>query len=321
MQRTLYGTLVGTLVFLMFWPAAAQAAKGSCSQPASNGQGPVASDCLYILRVAVGAIPCGPKCICAPKGSLPTVASDALLCLRKSVGQDVTLGCPCAVTVVDDFNDNSKGPQRWGSDSAFGSGVLNETSQRLQYTVIGGTGFDLARRAWIASELPFSGDWIVQLDVSNQTSPTQNDEICAPGVSVFRKGNSNHEMFHELYASHLNHAPARYGFNSGLYEDGDEKGNIDTEDLGISSGTVRVEFDAASKVMSLYYDATIGDEQAWLPLARYGIDGSGGDASADWGMDEGDRFVLGVYGFSMNMSISPGQMSSDNFAIDGAVAP
>src|SRR5690349_7206857 len=85
----------------------AHAAKGDCSQPASTGADPAASDCLYILRVAVGALTCSPACICAPLGSLPTKTSDALLCLRSSVGQSVTLNCPCATLPDgDNFNDN-----------------------------------------------------------------------------------------------------------------------------------------------------------------------------------------------------------------------
>jgi len=33
--------------------------------------------------------------MCAPKGSLPTSARDALVCLRWAVGQNVSLDCPC----------------------------------------------------------------------------------------------------------------------------------------------------------------------------------------------------------------------------------
>jgi hypothetical protein len=69
-----------------------------CAQPASSGSNPTASDCLFILRTAVGAATCTPECICAPKGTLPTTASDALLCLKKAVGQGVTLACPCEGT-------------------------------------------------------------------------------------------------------------------------------------------------------------------------------------------------------------------------------
>jgi len=66
-----------------------------CSQPVSSGSMPTASDCLFILKVAVGTETCDPACLCAPKGSLPVSATDALVCLRKAVGQQVSLACPC----------------------------------------------------------------------------------------------------------------------------------------------------------------------------------------------------------------------------------
>jgi hypothetical protein len=66
-----------------------------CAQPLSSGPMPTASDCLFILNAAVGATACSPECICAPKGSLPPAATDALLCLNKATGIDVALNCPC----------------------------------------------------------------------------------------------------------------------------------------------------------------------------------------------------------------------------------
>lgn len=66
-----------------------------CSQPASGGGGPTATDCLFILNAAVGLATCDPECICAPKGNLPITASDALICLNAAVGVGVVLDCPC----------------------------------------------------------------------------------------------------------------------------------------------------------------------------------------------------------------------------------
>src|SRR5689334_22924879 len=76
--------------------APALAAKGDCSQPVSSGTGPLTSDCLFILKVSVGSQTCDPACICAPQDGVPVLASDALRCLRKAVGQDVALACGCS---------------------------------------------------------------------------------------------------------------------------------------------------------------------------------------------------------------------------------
>ncbi len=79
---------------------AAFAAQGDCSQPVSSGTNPTASDCLFILKAAVGAVQCTlgtpPGCVCEPTGGNRIVATDALLCLKKAVGQGVTLNCPCS---------------------------------------------------------------------------------------------------------------------------------------------------------------------------------------------------------------------------------
>jgi cysteine-rich repeat protein len=64
-----------------------------CSQPLSGeADGPKASDCLYILRAAVGSVPCC-NCPCDVNGSGTFTASDALLCLRRAVGGAVELQC------------------------------------------------------------------------------------------------------------------------------------------------------------------------------------------------------------------------------------
>jgi hypothetical protein len=78
----------------------AHAARGDCSQPVTDGSTPLATDCLFVLRVAVSLATCDPECVCAPKGSLPVVATDALVCLRSATGQSVALLCPCPTTTT-----------------------------------------------------------------------------------------------------------------------------------------------------------------------------------------------------------------------------
>jgi len=66
-----------------------------CAQPVSSGTLVTATDCLFILNVAVGVTSCKDPCECAPKGTLPTSATDALLCLNAATGQPTSLLCPC----------------------------------------------------------------------------------------------------------------------------------------------------------------------------------------------------------------------------------
>lgn len=78
-------------------PSAVHANLGECAQPFSAGGDPSASDCLAILSTAVGNDDCRglSPCVCAPKGTLPARATDALICLNASVGAPATLACPC----------------------------------------------------------------------------------------------------------------------------------------------------------------------------------------------------------------------------------
>lgn len=78
----------------------ADAANGDCAQPVSSGAGPVASDCLYILRTAVGTVTPAKLCVTRPAGGSVTRASDALRCLSYSVGQPVVIDCPCGTPDV-----------------------------------------------------------------------------------------------------------------------------------------------------------------------------------------------------------------------------
>lgn len=73
----------------------AGAATGDCGVPLGTAQSTV-TDCLFILGAAVQIRQCEP-CVCDVNLSGGITASDALLCLRFAVGQDVVLGCPpCA---------------------------------------------------------------------------------------------------------------------------------------------------------------------------------------------------------------------------------
>jgi len=306
-------------------PATVLAAKGDCSQPQSTGPNPAASDCLYILKVAVGSLTCSPACICAPKGTLPTTSSDALLCLRKSVGQPATLKCPCTNAATgDDFNDNSRDTAKWDSDDVTGNGVLNETNHVLQYTVGTASALEYVSRPWIGSFMPYDEDWEVQIDIYNSTNPTNNDQVDSFGVSVFEEGDLSNEVFGELYASHLGGGSTRHGFYGAMYDNDEFVNEVDSNDIpGLNKGAVRITFDATTKVLTLYYDTDPTNGYVWTEYGAFGVAGSGGDegSNGNWGMTAADRFSLAVYGYSEHMTVSAGTLYGDNFLVTGGVAP
>jgi len=95
MTRKVHDASSSLLLFLLLLlvPARARSAQGDCGQPVTNGSAPTASDCLYILRTAVGSEACTPECICDVNAAGGVTATDALTCLKKAVGQNVTLDC------------------------------------------------------------------------------------------------------------------------------------------------------------------------------------------------------------------------------------
>jgi tripartite motif-containing protein 71 len=107
-------------------PRAPLAALGDCAQPVTSGAGPASTDCLFLLQSAVGLVACDPECICAPKGSLPAAATDALLCLAAATSQPVTLDCPCQAT-TSTTTTTLYTPADCGSfKSKIGAGKLSE---------------------------------------------------------------------------------------------------------------------------------------------------------------------------------------------------
>ena len=99
LYRSLSLFAVALIVGFLSGSQTAGAAQGDCSQPLSSGANPVASDCLFILGVAVSLQACTPQpCVCDPTGDGSTTASDALTCLNKAVGGPIMLLCPCDTT-------------------------------------------------------------------------------------------------------------------------------------------------------------------------------------------------------------------------------
>src|SRR6185369_14014961 len=94
--RFLLLPLAAALLALVARAGVAAAAVGDCGLPV-NQTGPKSSDCLFILRSAVGSTNCAP-CTCDVNNSADVTATDALLCLRVAVGQNIALECPACLS-------------------------------------------------------------------------------------------------------------------------------------------------------------------------------------------------------------------------------
>ncbi len=114
-------------------PAAAD--NGDCSQPVSSGPNPVATDCLYILRTAVGLLTCTPTCICDlnDSGGNPN-ATDSLSCLNAAVGVPNLLNCDCPVSTTTTTTGGTT------TTTTVDGGTTTTTTGGTTTTTIGGGG-------------------------------------------------------------------------------------------------------------------------------------------------------------------------------------
>jgi hypothetical protein len=139
----------------------AQAALGDCSQPQSNGAAPVASDCLFILRTAVGSETCTPECICNTNGEAAVTASDALICLNIAVGTPgFELNCPCdGTTSTTSTTLPGASPDLQDASYAFDPAVLDaDIRAKFQATDYVG--------AFPQDVEPATGDWTLGWTIS-----------------------------------------------------------------------------------------------------------------------------------------------------------
>jgi hypothetical protein len=98
LDASLRSAALASVALLVLAGGEAFAAQGDCGTPVSSTE-PKTSDCLFVLKAGVGTVECA-LCTCDVNSSGSVTASDALLCLRKAVGQDVVLDCPdCAAPV------------------------------------------------------------------------------------------------------------------------------------------------------------------------------------------------------------------------------
>ena len=237
----------------------------------------------------------------------------------------LTLSGPVAALAdgSDDFNDNIKSDAKWGNDVKYGHGVLTERNQRLEYTCASPSLSvdDDAERLWKMTRFPYNADWEIRIDTFNTTAPFLDFQVCSFGIDLLtpHEGDS---IYAEMYSSSLTGPPARYGFAAGLEAGDDSVGGADSGALNSNHGAVRMAFNSATKVITVYYDDNPADEIPWVQFGSFGVAGSGGaDTNTDWHLTDSDQFTAYIYGYSAGMIIASGQMYGDNFAETGGVAP
>jgi hypothetical protein len=191
-----------------------------------------------------------------------------------------------------------------------------EVNGRLEYRCPNDSWTYEVNRPWILTEFPYNKDWEMQIDVTNNMQLT-DPEWTSFGIGVISPYTSDNIAYAELYASGGGHR---------FYADVEtttDYYSVQTGDLGVTTGAVRLSFDSTNKVISVSYDTDPSDGYQWVSYGSFDIDGSGNGTygSVNWGLTATDKLLPFVYGYSQWTKISGGHLYGDNFQETGGVAP
>lgn len=221
-----------------------------------------------------------------------------------------------AISGADNFNDNIRDQTKWGaSDISEGGGTLTETSQRLEYTTSSPTAVQSSHRPWVLNRATYDTNWEIILDVTNSAAPHSADSYASVGFEIFPPSTRTRSVYTEFVAYSNDGVNVQHSFDSDLLEGSNSLG-YRSESLVSTTGSLRITFDAATKVLTFYKDVNGGgDGYQWVRQSSYGIAGSGGTtANTSWAMSGSDTFQVNVYGYSQLMTIGAGTIYADNFS-------
>lgn len=214
-----------------------------------------------------------------------------------------------AVAVSDNFNDNAKDAAKWGADfNLEGAGTLREIRQRLEFTS-SASGFRDAGRPWILEPPAYDHDWEVVVDVTNLLN---SNGYAGLGLEIIPRGNRNHVLWFDFSAERASGAEVWRGF-----EVATAGGARASESAATTTASLRISFNAVTKVLSCYYDHDgPAGGHSWFPVASLGINGTGGTTgNQSWGMSGSDTFQISVAGFSDATSVAASRLYFDDFRV------
>jgi hypothetical protein len=227
----------------------------------------------------------------------------------------------------DDFDDGIVDGAKWSADDTDGRGTLTETNGRLEYSADPGTRDDLSYRRWIGDSPRYEQDWEARIEIFNSVSPA-GDQAASFGIQIINGSDPDDSIQFEMYDSWIDTPSNQRGFYSELVGNGVTSASVDSDTLhpiDITSGTIRLSYDSAAKVITVLFDL-VGGSIDWVELGSFGLAGSGGQSgNVDWQMSAATEFSVAIYGISASpfgnppfLTVSGGQLYGDNFILSRA---
>lgn len=211
----------------------------------------------------------------------------------------------------DNFNDDAKDATKWGADDAANTGALTEVNGRLEYTgEAAATPFGYAERPWILNTGSYTEDWEAQVDVHvGHVSLSEEGDRLQMVLAVYG-GDSVGEV--QLEVEHVGGGTPQRRFRYTTEGDAGEAHAATSS----TDGSLRISFDAASKMLSFFYDEN-GSAQGhvWTLLKTVDVDAP----ATDWMMDDSSRFTLAVFGEHEGITVNSGDAFADNFEAVSAI--
>jgi len=230
---------------------------------------------------------------------------------------------PQVICGGDDFNDNAKNVELWGTDLVFNpGGTLVETNGRLEFRGTGAVGWP-----YVWSYRSYSQNWEVITDVSVGSVPlNQPASHVQMSLNVANRDDTN--LMNGIPGDHFSIALDLYRSSDGQIERSFEayfrtdwnellpRGDAVTTS---QQASVRVTFDATTKTLTAWYD---GDGSAggytWTALRSVPVNAAG----SDWQMSSNSTFVVSVGASSALFDVTSSHLVyADNFGVCDDLAP
>jgi hypothetical protein len=199
------------------------------------------------------------------------------------------------VVEEDDFNDNSIDSSKWNELDSGGGAVLTEQNEMLEL-IAPGVDDAWVEWKWIPSSLSYTQHWAMELDIDVPMDSTLlTNKLVYAGFAVQAEG---YWFEIDLFAD-------EGGVDAVSFVSDPGDNNILGESVPLNglSATVRIEFDADSKMLNGYF----GQGSGFVHVATY--------SAALFGMSDSSVFIPLLFAGSEWAQVVSGQVSSDNFKI------
>lgn len=219
---------------------------------------------------------------------------------------------------VDDFADNSVDMLRWTVLAPFGGGLLEESQEALRFNA-SGSGSQFQYYAW--TDASYDQDFELYFRVANTTMPESITEFGGIGVEIYPAGSIMTRLNVRLGSYFVNNFGPSRDVLANLYNGSASIPTIPVQPATVfpKAAAIRVAFDSAAKVFTVYYDANPTDGVQWTQLSTFGVDGdSDGAINFDFGMSGGSQFDVFAYARTDNLTAEAGDLILDDFqAVQG----